>query len=70
MPITTQPTQPASAPLTREALVDGLVKNAGLNQQDANNAVSHVLSELVFARGGKLAADQACQSCGGGQAAE
>ena len=66
MPITTTPQTGAIPALTREALVESLVKNAGLNAQDANNAVSHVVSELVFAQGGRLAADQNCNACGGG----
>jgi hypothetical protein len=63
----TQPTQPASQtqPLTRDQLVGSLVKSTGLSQADADKAVSHVMSELVFAQGGKLAADQNCNACGG-----
>jgi hypothetical protein len=61
----TQPTQPTTQTLTRDQLVSSLVQSTGLSQPDADKAVSHVVSELVFANGGKLAADQNCNACGG-----
>jgi polyhydroxyalkanoate synthesis regulator phasin len=53
----------AETTLKKHALVDTLVKQAGLNREDANKAVDHIVSELTFERAGRLLADQACNSC-------
>ena len=52
----------------KKTLVDSLVKQVGLKPEDAHKAIDHIISELTFAKAGRLLADQACQSCGGGAA--
>jgi len=59
---TTTTTPPA---VTRDQLVTNLV-GMGLNQNQAGQAVDHVVSSLVFSKGGGLLADQNCNACGGG----
>ncbi len=60
----------ADTAFTKGQLIDSLVKQVGLRQEDAVKAIDHVVSELVFARAGRLLADQNCQCCGGGGAAQ
>jgi hypothetical protein len=63
-------TMPSETALTKEHLVSQLVKQIGLKQDDAVKAVDNIVSELVFAKAGRLLADQNCQCCGGGAARE